>query len=100
MNTDRVTVVRIYLTEGPQVERLTRYLHDESGVRGITVFRAISGFGPSGHIHSTRFIDTAFDLPIVVEFFDEPQRVTEVIEHLNTLVEDHHIVTWAAEVNV
>lgn len=99
MKTDPVIVVRIYLTEGPQVERLTRYLHDESGVRGLTVFRGISGFGPSGHIHSTRFIDTAFDLPIVVEFFDDPSRIEEVIETLNTLVKDHHIVTWAAEVN-
>jgi PII-like signaling protein len=99
LKTEPVTVVRVYLTEGRQVEALTRYLHDQSGVRGITVFRGISGFGPSGHVHSARFIDTAFDLPIVVEFFDEPGRVRAVIEHLGTLVRDHHIVTWPAQVN-
>lgn len=100
MTREQVLVVRVYLTEGAQLERLVRYLHDDSGVRGVTVFRGITGFGPSGHIHSARLVESALDLPVVVEFFDAAARVQAVLDHLQTLVEPGHIVSWSAEVIV
>ena len=39
-----VTLVRIYLTEGEKLMKtLLAKLHDEEKVRGVTVFRGISG---------------------------------------------------------
>ena len=41
-----VTMVRIYLTETAKLlKKLLAKLHDEEKVRGVTVFRGISGFG-------------------------------------------------------
>ena len=53
MKTTEVMVVRIYLSEKEgQLEILLRRLHDWEKVRGVTVFRGISGFGGSGEMHS------------------------------------------------
>jgi PII-like signaling protein len=52
MNETEVIVVRIYLHEAKaHLAELLQYLHDESKVRGVTVFRGITGFGSSGEIH-------------------------------------------------
>ena len=76
MRTADVTMVRIYLTEGQhQLDPLLAKLHDEEKVRGVTVFRGISGFGKSGRMHSSSLLDLSMDLPLVVEFFDEPKRL-------------------------
>jgi PII-like signaling protein len=70
-----VTVVRIYLTEGEKLMKtLLAKLHDEEKVRGVTVFRGISGFGRSGVVHSSTLLDLSLDLPVVIEFFDTPTR--------------------------
>lgn len=95
-----VTMVRIYLTEGEGLlKTLLAKLHDEEKVRGVTVFRGISGFGKSGVVHSSTLLDLSLDLPLVVEFFDEPAKVTRILSHLNKVVAPGHIVSWAARVN-
>ena len=97
MNEIDVTMVRIYLTEAQgQLDPLIKRLHDWEKVKGVTVFRGISGFGKSGRVHSSKLFDTALDLPVVVEFFDEPAKVRAIIEHLGTIIEPGHIVSWPA----
>ena len=100
MNTIDVRCVRVYLTEHDKYQRLLARLHDVEKVRGVTVFRGISGFGQNGHIHSAQLIDTVLDLPIVIEFFDEPERVEAIIAHLRELVPPGHILSWAARLEV
>lgn len=93
-------IVRIYLHEGQKrLQSLLSYLHDDSKVRGVTVFRGISGFGRSGEYHSSTLVDMSLDLPVVIEFFDTPERIERMLEHLNTLVEPGHIVYWPAKMN-
>jgi PII-like signaling protein len=100
MNTHEVTVVRIYLTEGKhQLQKLMALLHDEEKVCGVTAFRGIAGFGKSGRMHSSTLIDMSLDLPLVLEFFDRPEKVARVLDHLNSLVRPGHIVSWPAQVN-
>jgi hypothetical protein len=95
-----VTVVRIYITEGEKlVKRLLAKLHDDEKVRGVTVFRGIAGFGRSGVMHSSRLLDLSLDLPIVIEFFDEPRKVETILAHLKDLVPPGHVVSWPAQVN-
>ena len=100
MSTVEVRCVRVYLTEHDKYERLLARLHDVEKVRGVTVFRGISGFGKGGHIHSAKLIDTIMDLPIVIEFFDEPERVEAIIAHLRELVPPGHIVSWPARLEI
>jgi len=95
-----ITMVRIYLTEGQhQFEKLMTILHDEEKVRGVTAFRGIAGFGQSGKMHSSSLIDVSLDLPLVLEFFDTPEKVKQVLKNLNTLIKPGHIVSWPAQVN-
>lgn len=100
MNSREITVVRIYLTEGEGLlRRLLAKLHDEERVRGVTVFRGIAGFGRSGVMHSSQLLDLSLDLPIVIEFFDDPQKTESILDHLRELIAPGHIVCWSARVN-
>jgi len=95
-----VTVVRIYLTEGEKrVKTLLARLHDDEKVRGVTVFRGISGFGRSGVMHSSTLLDLSLDLPVVIEFFDAPEKVRHILDHLKNDLPPGHVVSWPAQVN-
>jgi PII-like signaling protein len=100
MKTSEVTVLRIYLSEkDAHLDNLLRRLHDWEKVRGVTVFRGISGFGGSGEMHTARLMDLTLDLPMVVEFFDAPDKVAAILEHLNVTIKSMHMVHWNAYVN-
>jgi hypothetical protein len=100
MRTAEVTMVRIYVNEGQhQFERLMALLHDQEKVAGVTAFRGIAGFGQSGKLHSSMLLDISLDLPLILEFFDRPEKVKSVLEQLNTFIEPGHIVSWSATVN-
>jgi PII-like signaling protein len=93
-------MVRIYLTEADaQLKPLLKQLHDEEQVKGVTAFRGIAGFGASGKLHSSTLVDLSLDLPVVVEFFDTPEKVDKILQHLSTQIEAGHMVHWSAEVN-
>ena len=95
-----VTMVRIYVTEGEKLmKRLLAKLHDDEHVRGVTVYRGIAGFGRSGVMHSSQLLDLSLDLPIVIEFFDEPRKVETILTHLKDIVRPGHVVSWTAKVN-
>jgi len=93
-----VTVVRIYVKEGDnRLNGLLRFLHDEERVRGVTAFRGIAGFGKSGALHTAGLLDIAFELPIVVEFFDTPEKVARILGDLRQRVDPEHVVSWQAQ---
>jgi uncharacterized protein len=97
MNTLDVTFVRVYLTESEGLlDDLLGHLHDKEKVQGVTVFRGISGFGKSGKMHSSSLMDMSLDLPLAVEFFDVPEKVNIILEHIRTMVEPGHIVCWSS----
>ncbi len=75
-------------------------LHDKEPVPGVTVFRGIIGFGKSGKLHSSTLLDMSFDLPLVVEFFDQPARVAEILAHLTEFIESGPTVSWPAKLNL
>ncbi len=100
MNWETVTFVRVYLTEADKkLEPLLKRLHDEEQVRGVSVFRAVSGFGGSGVVHTGSLLDLSLDLPVTVEFFDYPDKVARILEHVSDLLESGHLVRWQAEMN-
>ncbi|VAW74447.1 hypothetical protein MNBD_GAMMA14-2272 [hydrothermal vent metagenome] len=100
MNWETVTFVRVYLTEADKtLKPLLKRLHNEEKVRGVTVFRAVSGFGGSGRLHTSSLVDLSLDLPVTVEFFDSPEKVEHILKHLTDLIGEGHIVRWQAEMN-
>jgi hypothetical protein len=100
MKHNAVVMVRIYLTEGEHLMKtLLARLHDAEKVQGVTVFRGISGFGRSGKVHSASLLDLSLDLPLVVEFFDTPEKVKRILTHLKDILPPGHVVSWPAQVN-
>jgi PII-like signaling protein len=99
MNTKDVIMVRVYITESSHLlKTIVNYLKHDIQIRGLSVFRAISGFGESGD-HSSSLLDLSLDLPLVIEFFDEQTKTDLAIEYLSTLAKRSHIVSWAAKTN-
>mgnify|MGYP002625382494 CR=1 FL=1 len=98
--TTMVTMVRIYLTEGEtQLKSLIKRLRDWEKLRGVTVFRGISGYGESGVIHGADLVDLSLNLPMVVEFFDTAEKIESVWYDINQIIKPGHMVRWKAEVN-
>jgi len=96
----KVTVARIYITESEHVyKKLFKLLHDEHKVNVVTVFRGISGFGQSGKTHSSTLLDVSFDLPVVIEFFDEEKKVQSVIQAVKDIDPQCHILTFDANLS-
>lgn len=97
-----ITVVRIYLNEADQgrrkslMQEILGALRDQYRVRGVTVFRGIAGIGDTGEVHATDILRLTVDLPLVIEFFDEPAVVDAVIRSLAELIGKHPILSWPA----
>ncbi len=101
MKLSEVTLVRIYCSEaGHQHQKIIDMLHRDHRVVGVTAFRGIAGFGKSGHIHEAGLLDISLDLPVIIEFFDRPDKVAEVLPLLNEMVGPGHIVSWSARANL
>ncbi|HEY1862369.1 MAG TPA: DUF190 domain-containing protein [Roseiarcus sp.] len=102
MATD-VLMVRIYLSEADRGRRRTlmreifSLLHNGHAVQGVTVFRGVAGFGPDGEVHADNMLRLTVDLPLVIEFFDEPEVAEAAIRLLDNLVPEGHIVAWPAK---
>lgn len=94
----KVTVARIYITEGKHIhEKIFERLHDEHRVKGVTVYRGITGFGKSGDTHSSTLLDLSFDMPVVVEFFDSEENVNTALDSISDLISPGHVLTFAAD---
>jgi PII-like signaling protein len=98
-----VTMVRIYLREADQgrhdtlLQEIMSILHDEHRVHGVTVFRGIAGFGRHGKIHSADLLRLNVHLPLVIEFYDEPEIVDAAVAALSGLVPEGHLLRWNAQ---
>ncbi len=101
MNLITVKVVRIYLSEGEgRLNHLLTELKKIPGSRGATVYRAIAGFGPSGLTHDASIMDLSLDLPLVLEFFAEPEKIELVLDRLKKDLQAEHVLMWTAEMMV
>ena len=100
---NEILVVRIYLSEADHGRRRTlmqeilTLLHDQHAVQGVTVFRGIAGFGAGGETRADDILRLNVDLPLVIEFFDQPQVAEAAIRLLDGMVPGGHIVSWPAK---
>ncbi len=97
-----VSVVRIFLREGDRhaghslMEEIFRRLHDEYQVRGVTAFRGVAGFGSHGSLRADDVLRFSVHLPLVLEFFDDPEKVDAILPALAGLVPPGHLLRWEA----
>ena len=45
-------------------------------------------------MHSSSLLDMSLDLPLVIEFFDVPEKVSNILDHIRKDIEPGHIVSW------
>lgn len=70
----------------------------QEGCAGATVTRAISGFGAHSRIHTATIVDLSADLPLVIEWVDNPARVERVMPRLREMVTEGLITMHEVEV--
>lgn len=90
-----ITLARIYLLEGDRrIEKALTILRDRQHIMGATVLRGIEGMGASREIHTSSLVDLSLELPLILEFYDEPDRVMQAIAALQVELHFEHIVSW------
>lgn len=95
-----ILMVRVYLSESNHGKRkalmqeILTLLQERHAVQGVTVFRGVAGFGTHGEVRADDILRLTVDLPLVVEFFDEPEVAEAAIALLGDLVPGGHIVSW------
>jgi hypothetical protein len=102
MTDSEVTIVRIYLNEtdhGPHknlMQEILGILRDQHGVHTVTVFRGIAGLGDAGEVRASDILTRMVDLPLVVEFYDDPAVVEAAVALLKDLIPKGRFISWRA----
>lgn len=100
MNSKEVTIARIYMLEGhDHFDQILEVLRDEEAIQGVTVLRGIEGFGSDKTVHTSSLLVLSLELPLIIEFYDEPQKVAKAIAALKTKLDLKHIVSWQARLH-
>lgn len=94
----QVEVVRIYLSEdSPQLHVIFDYLQQQK-IKGATIFRGVKGFGHDG-VREAKIMDLHFNLPMIIEFADEPDIAKAVLSHFAKELQSVHVLSWLAEMS-
>ena len=101
MNSRQVTIARVYTLEGhDHLNRALEILRSEEKIIGVTVIRGIAGYGASGAIHTSSILSMSLELPLIIEFYDETEKVEKAIEKLKLRLDLKHIVSWCASAHI
>ena len=99
-----VTIARIYIKEGDKIEshnlmeEIFKLLHDEHKVHGVTaVPRRGRVRQPGGSAHADDLLRFVVHLPLVLEFYDDPEVVASLLSRIKQMVPAGHIVSWTAQ---
>src|SRR5438552_14027102 len=84
-------LLRIFFGEDDKFQHLP--LHEaivlkarEMRLAGATVLRGHVGFGHSSHIHTTKILRLAQDLPVIVEIVDSQEKIDSFLPVLDTMM--------------
>lgn len=94
----RALRLTVHLADGEQYHHRPVYseiVHraHRAGLAGASVFRGMEGFGRTARaIHTTRLLDLADNLPLLVVIIDTPERIQAFLPELRE-VSPHSLVT-------
>lgn len=99
----RYQLVSVYLNEADEWEGRPLYLEilhflERSGCAGGTVVRGVAGFTAGIGLVTTSLVDVGRKLPLVVEFIDRAEKVSEVLPGLRRMVGPRLITLQEVEV--
>jgi len=69
-----------------------------SGMAGASVFGVELSFGAHHHLHDAASEYTSFDIPVVIEIVDAPERVDTLIDEMADMIAEGLVVTRRAAV--
>jgi PII-like signaling protein len=69
----------------PKYQEIVRRARD-AGLGGASVWRGVEGYGASSHIHTTRLLDLADGLPVLVVILDDPPRIRAFVQAIAELL--------------
>jgi PII-like signaling protein len=81
----------------PVYTEIVRRAHD-AGLAGASVLRGIEGYGASTHIHTTRILSVAGDLPLAVIIVDDAERIRAFLPQLDQIVQEGLVILDEVEV--
>jgi len=68
------------------------------GLAGASVFKGFEGFGAHSRIHSTKILQLAEDLPVLVEIVDTEEKIRMFIPVLDQMIQEGLITMEKVEV--
>jgi CBS domain-containing protein len=97
------TKVTIYIGESDRWGQKSLYLAilemlKTEDCAGATVLRGLAGFGAHSRIHTASIVDLSSDLPLIIEWVDDPARVARVMPRLTEMVAEGLITCQQVEV--
>lgn len=69
-----------------------------AGLAGASVFRGVEGYGKSEHIHTTRILSLAEDLPCLIVIVDTEERIRGFLPQLDELITEGLVILDPIEV--
>jgi uncharacterized protein len=84
-------LLRIFFGEGDQFQHRPLYeaivlKAREVHLAGATVLRGHIGYGHSSHIHTTKILRLAQDLPVIVEIVDSEDKINAFLPVLDSMM--------------
>jgi uncharacterized protein len=97
MSVKEVTIARIYTMEGhDRLNQALDILHDKEKIFGVTLIQGIAGFGKDREVQTSPLLTSSLELPLIIELYDEPEKVEKAIQVLKSRLELKHIASWPA----
>lgn len=84
--------------EGKALYAALLELLKREGASGATVVRGLSGFGAHSRIHTAKIVDISLDLPLRLEWVDQPETVERLMPAVRRMVDDGLITVEEVDV--
>ena len=96
-------LLRIFLGEGDEYNRRPLYKAivlraRELRLAGATLLRGRMGFGRSNQLHNASILRLSFDLPMVLEIVDTPEKIEAFLPELKKMMRTGLITTERAQI--
>jgi hypothetical protein len=84
-------LLRIFIGEsdtfaGKPLHRYLLELFRKEGLAGVTVTRAVSGYGKTSRLHTTSVLRLSTDLPLVIEVADKKEKIDSIKPKLEGVI--------------
>jgi PII-like signaling protein len=97
-------LLKVYVGEKQRYQNKSLYQYlvhwlNEKGISGVTVNRGITGFGKDRIIHSTKVLELASDLPIVLEIADTAEVIDSLVPDICQMIPKGLVFTVDIEIH-